>query len=369
MFAKCVKGPWFVAALQNQHDELRNWSRGVLRGVNEDLSRLVLEARGGEGQAASPERAIDLIVRAVVFAAQNSPRVLDSDTCPCHIRIYARAWKMGRIQLLLHALVGIESSSDGDENDHEDNADQLGIAIAAIEKARRVLRAPGVYPNGQYYRYSDFTLSDPQPLSVTTIVSNTMPVPVQWRFSSPGKRRRPRARSEEGTESPVALNSRSPDERDARQPLSDATVTSATGSDPSNSVKTHASQVLQTWQDWRDEWSKRTTTGNWSNSANYDVFPIVLVSAKNLVDCLNAIARQAAEGSDLESVFPNGSYDGLRPKIRMAIDEIRSDLHILSSVNGVRVSAWGVRKGAGFKRRNPVGVTDADGSRQTLRAG
>ena len=345
MFKKCVTGPSFVAPFQDRHGELQNWSRGVLRGLNEDLSRLVLEARGSEGQGASPGRALDLIVRAVAFAAQNSPQVLDSDTCPCHIRIYARAWKKGRIQLLLHALVAIESSSNSDENDHEDHADHVGIAIAAIEKARRVLRGPGVYPNGQFSNYSDFTLSEPQPLGITTIVSNTMAIPVQWRFSSPGKRKQRRARSEGVTESPVALHSPSPDEHDARQ------------------------QPLQTWDNWRDEWSRRTTTGNWSESANYDVFPFVLVSAKYLADSLNAIARQAAEWYDLESVFPNGSYDRLRPTIRTAIENIRLDLHILSSVDGVRVSAWGGWKGAGFRRRNSAGATVADGSRRTLRTG
>jgi len=302
--------------------------------VNEDLSRLVLEARGSEGQGASPGRALDLIVRAVAFAAQNSPQVLDSDTCSCHIRIYARAWKKGRIQLLLHALVAIESSSNGDENDHEDHADHVGIAIAAIEKARCVLCRPDSYRVGTMMGRYRVTWSDPEPFAATEIVAQSTPDigPSAWMFSHTRELERLSALPRDVANAHRAWLALRNDQLNLREQLEDAVFEYQFESGPPeiHSVRHSLAQVSE---QWRAEWTARShpITGDFPQN----LFPFEVRSALDFTAFVNRMVKQG-DTAHASETFPHSWYDTLRPTLLEAIAAIRRDLVVLARVN----AAW-----------------------------
>lgn len=325
---------------------VRARSLGVYRGLEDDLDSLSATVSDTE----TPEitafaRAVETITQTVSRVASELPEVTGEPAgrvgsggkyANCN-DAYADGWRMGRVQLLLHALLVLEAQADAVRHQWRGNPRQL--AASAITTARRVLCLPGSYRVGTMMGSNRVTWCDPEPFAATEIVAQSTPDigPSAWMFSHTRELERLSALPRDVANAHRAWLALRNDQLNLREQLEDAVFEYQFESGPPE-IRAVRESLAQASDQWSAEWTARShpITGDFPQN----LFPFEVRSALDFTAFVNRMVKQG-DTAHASETFPHSWYDTLRPTLLEAIAAIRQDLVVLARVNAAWEDAFG----------------------------
>lgn len=319
---------------------------GIYRGLEDDLDSLSATVSGAETpETTAFARAVETIAQTVSRVAGELPEVTGEPAgrvgsggkyANCNDS-YADGWRMGRVQLLLHALLVLEAQADTCRHQWRGNPRQL--AASAITTARRVLRLPDSYRVGTMLGRNRVTWSNPVAFAATEIVAQSTPDigPSTWMFSLTRELERLSALPRDVANAHRAWLAIGTDQLSLREELEDAVFEYQFESGPPeiHSVRRSLARVSE---QWRAEWTARSHPITWDFPQN--LFPFEVRSAQDFTALVKHMVTEGAAARASET-FPLGWYDTLRPILLEAIAAIRQDVVVLARVNAAWEDAFG----------------------------